>query len=312
MPSNTPCHGIENRPGRSGAVAAICAALLGVGCEQERVQTFGPFVAVGEVPTDLKPKGSLEEISGVVVSRRYPNILWVHDDSGGGANLVALRFDGTFVQNYRVRGVDAKDWEDIALGPGPDAEHDYIYLADVGNNEGKREKFVIVRVLEPDPPSEPGERIRIRHAGEFRFRYPDDAPDSEVLLIDPNDGTPYLIAKDRQERARVFRYPLPLDESERKTVELVGVMRDLGGQLTGGDVAADGSAVFLRSKRGVHHFLRSEREPLWRTLLGESTFIVTGDQGQGEALAVEPDGDGLITVSEGEAAVIWRSRIIRR
>ena len=311
MQRRTPCRE-SNRPGLSRAVAAICATLLGVGCEQERGETFGPFVPVGEVPTDLKPKGSLEEISGVVVSRRYPNLLWVHDDSGGGANLVALRFDGTFVQNYRVRGADAKDWEDIALGPGPDAEHDYIYLADVGNNEGKREKFVIVRVLEPEPPSEPGDRIRIRNAGEFRFRYPDDAPDSEVLLIDPNDGTPYLIAKDRQKPARVFRYPLPLDESERKTVKLVAVIQDLGGQLTGGDVAADGSAVFLRSKRGVHRFQRSEREPLWRTLLGESTFILTGDQGQGEALAVEPGGDGLITISEGEAAVIWRSRIVRR
>lgn len=43
----------------------------------------------------------------------------------------------------------AIDWEDMAIGPGPDKRFDYLYLADFGNNLRKKKEFQIYRTPEP-------------------------------------------------------------------------------------------------------------------------------------------------------------------
>ncbi|MHC5062604.1 MAG: hypothetical protein ACYTG5_01360 [Planctomycetota bacterium] len=284
-----------------GSLLLLCA------CDGRPDIGFGPFHSLGRVPTDLKPEGSLAEISGLAVSRRHPDLIWVHDDSGGGANLVALRGDGSFVQNYRLRGADADDWEDIALGPGPNKKQDYLYLADSGNNEGERKKFTLLRILEPSPPDEPRKRIRLKNVDEFPYRYPVQAPDAETLLIDPVDGSPYILSKDRKGPTKVFRYPLPMDDSKRKTLEFVTVIQSRGVQFTGGDVSPDGSQIFLRSDLGIHLYARAPGTELWIALTRETGFMPVIDQGQGEALAVSADNESLFTISEGSGAIIWRS-----
>ena len=37
----------------------------------------------------------------------------------------------------------AIDWEDMAIGPGPDKLFEYLYLADFGNNHRKKKEFQI-------------------------------------------------------------------------------------------------------------------------------------------------------------------------
>ena len=74
--------------------------------------------APGPVPTVQDPV--LDEVSGVVASRVHPPVLWVHNDSGGKPAVYAIAPDGTSLGAYRVDGARAVDWEDIAVGPGPE------------------------------------------------------------------------------------------------------------------------------------------------------------------------------------------------
>ena len=59
---------------------------------------------------------------------------------------------------FELEGVEQYDFEDIALGPGPEGSNgpDYIYVADVGNNwDGhcrgiNAEDYIVYRIPEPD------------------------------------------------------------------------------------------------------------------------------------------------------------------
>ena len=60
-----------------------------------------------QAPLSLKPAvvvthPPLEEMSGIVPSRRYPGIFWVHNDSGDEARLFAIRADGSVTTDPTV------------------------------------------------------------------------------------------------------------------------------------------------------------------------------------------------------------------
>ena len=77
----------------------------------------------------------IRESSGVIASRRYPNIFWTHNDGGGPKKqvLYAIDLKGTTRAAFQVIGPRFHDWEDIAID---DAGH--LYLGDIGNNESGR------------------------------------------------------------------------------------------------------------------------------------------------------------------------------
>ena len=50
---------------------------------------------------------------------------------------------------YALDGATAIDWEDIAIGPGPQAETPYLYVGDIGDNAERRPNIVVYRVAEP-------------------------------------------------------------------------------------------------------------------------------------------------------------------
>ena len=87
----------------------------------------------------------IPEASGIVKSRRYPEIFWVHNDSGNPPLLFAIRRDGRIVRQFRLE-VPNIDWEDIAID-----DQGHLYLGDIGNNGGVLPVRVIYRIDEPDP-----------------------------------------------------------------------------------------------------------------------------------------------------------------
>src|SRR5215208_5297797 len=57
----------------------------------------------------------LTESSGIVVSRRNPEIFWTHNDGGGKRQvLYAMKRTGEPLAEFRVTGAVLEDWEDIA------------------------------------------------------------------------------------------------------------------------------------------------------------------------------------------------------
>ena len=76
----------------------------------------------------------LDEVSGVVASRVHTPDLWVHNDSGGEPAVYAITPDGALLGAYTIDGATNVDWEDIAVGPGPQPGTSYLYVADIGDN----------------------------------------------------------------------------------------------------------------------------------------------------------------------------------
>ncbi len=50
---------------------------------------------------------------------------------------------------FRVTGAQARDWEDISIGPGPQRGKSYLYIGDIGDNNEARSEIVVYRVAEP-------------------------------------------------------------------------------------------------------------------------------------------------------------------
>ena len=103
-------------------------------------------------PSPLERSGWLDEklipeASGIVKSRRFPGIFWVHNDSGNPPLLFAIKGDGRIVRQFRL-GVPNIDWEDIAID-----DQGHLYVGDIGNNIGALPLRAIYRIDEPDPKS---------------------------------------------------------------------------------------------------------------------------------------------------------------
>src|SRR5436190_20703246 len=70
----------------------------------------------------------LEEASGLVASARYPGHFWTHNDSGNPADVFLLDSVARTRMVFHFPKITNRDWEDIALGPGPDENKKYIYV----------------------------------------------------------------------------------------------------------------------------------------------------------------------------------------
>ena len=76
--------------------------------------------------------------------------MWSHNDSGDDNIIYALNLRGEHLGIYTIEGVDARDWEDMAVGPGPDEGESYIYIGEIGDNYSQYDEKYIYRIPEPD------------------------------------------------------------------------------------------------------------------------------------------------------------------
>jgi len=107
---------------------------------------------------------SVSEMSGMVQSKRFADVYWLHNDSGDSARLFAVNGQGEilFPSYLPVHGQKSRlgrtpwpghvinlavnyDWEDIAI------DQDWIYIADTGNNGNARRDLGIYVVPDFNP-----------------------------------------------------------------------------------------------------------------------------------------------------------------
>ena len=92
-------------------------------------------------------RANATEVSGLAVSRQSPKVFWIHND-GDRDRVFALNGSGELLATYQISRA-LSDFEDIAIGPGPDPTRDYLYFGDIGSNSAVRNKIRIYRALEP-------------------------------------------------------------------------------------------------------------------------------------------------------------------
>jgi hypothetical protein len=304
--------GHNNTPKRVGVAAAALVALglaAPVGAQEAPCDRFaGPPTVAGTVADP-----ALVEISGVAASRAHRGVLWVHNDSGGLPALTALSDTGSDLGTYRVPGAQATDWEDMAAGPGPDPDRDYLYVGDIGDNGEARDAVQVHRVPEPEEAPDGGDG-RFEEDVVVTLRYPGGPVDAEALLIDPETGDLYIVGK-RQEEAPVFLAEadavaeggdVQLTRVTTLTAPAVGEPPGPLGLVTGGDVSPDGSVILLRTYLSIAAYARPEGQPLGAAFEQTPCAAPRADEPQGEAVGFLADGSAYVTISEGMAQPINR------
>ena len=101
--------------------------------------TFGQSIAISDVanlPT------TVNETSGLIY---FNDQLVTHNDSGNAPELYEISStDGTVIRTVTISNATNVDWEDIAQ------DDTYIYIGDIGNNNGNRTNLKIYRILKSD------------------------------------------------------------------------------------------------------------------------------------------------------------------
>lgn len=257
---------------------------------------YAPCPSEGQVVGTLG-SSEINEASGVVASRQNPGVLWVHNDSGDSARLFAVNTQGTLLGIYSIIGATAIDWEDIAIGPGPNSGVDYLYIGDIGDNAASRSSVSLYRVPEPEVSAfQSPQTFSLSGTESIVLHYPDGARDAETLMVDPLNGDTYVISK-REARSRIYRLPYQPWTAQAQTLEYLGEL-SWGGAVAG-EISPNGNEVIVKSYWLVFLYDRPAGTNLWDSLSGEGGILPYAPEPQGEAVAFCSLGSGYFTVSEG-------------
>lgn len=245
----------------------------------------------------------IDEASGLAASRKNPYVLWTHNDKGGFARVFAMNIDGSHLGNYYLSGASNRDWEDIAVGPGPDDGLDYIYVGDIGDNDSQYTSIKVYRVPEPQVDSEQSPvTIILTGVETITLQYPDGPRDAETLMVDPVTKDIYIISK-RDSFSRVYRAPYPQSTTTTTTMEYKCELP--WDRAAGGDISLGGDKIIVRTGDGgidiASIWLRPEGTNLWNAFSGSECSVQLLSEGNGEAICfVNGFACGFITTSEGD------------
>lgn len=213
------------------------------------------------------PHGSFpgHENSGIVKSRQFPDLYWLHNDSGDEPRVYPIHGDGTDYKSARssdrmgvlLGAAINVDWEDITVN-----ESGQLIVCDLGNNRNDRRDLVIYLVPEPAP-------LAARAAWMTRYfvRYPDQtaipAPETDfnfdcegVFTIGDHI---HLFSKNRSNSlTTLYRLDNPSPVQTNTLTELETL--DLGGQVTGADASADGMKLVVITYESIWVFERSSKD----------------------------------------------------
>ncbi|MFC5410040.1 PE-PGRS family protein [Larkinella bovis] len=236
--------------------------------------------------------GVVDEASGMVASRTMDDRLWVEQDGGNPAEISLMTTSGQLEKRFALSGIVNRDWEDLAIGPGPQEGVSYLYLADIGDNFKQNEVSYIYRFPEPKNVDE-----SISGIERITFQYPDGPRDAEAVLLDPQTRDLWIVTK-AEEKVRIYRLPYPQSTSQT-------IKADYQGELplsliTGGSVSADGDEILLMSYLGAFHWRRKSGQSLADAMQKNSyKSLATDPVGtQSEAICFDKNANGYYTLPE--------------
>jgi len=249
---------------------------------------------------DVESAG-LDEVSGLAVSGRFADLLWAINDSGHGSGrnvLTSLTTDGERIADVELTSIENNDWEDIAVGPGPEFGRSYLYIADIGDNHENRGSITVYRFLEPDPGHPPA------NIETLRFEYPGDrAKDAESLFVDPLTADLYIVTRKRHasQKTRVYRATAPQSTTEKTILDKVfdeNDNQDLDTSIVGADITRDGLQVALIRRDGMPMLYQRHPDGPAFEALAYRGCRAQGATGKQDAIALDGAG-GFYQLGEG-------------
>jgi hypothetical protein len=282
----------------------VLSALAGGACLAQSAEGMKRVNLPALKPVALKPYAALEipahlEPSGLVKSRRWPDVYWTHNDSGDGPRIFPVHRDGRIYPSARygaAHGVHIPDavnvdWEDITAD-----DQGHLIIGDFGNSEqNDRRDLCLYYLFEPHPSV--GQTSVAR---KVFFAYPDQKEwpspvrnfDAEALFY--AHGHVYTLTKHRSDTGTTL---YRLDSMEPHRINMLTKLEsfDTQGQVTGADASADGKRLAVLTYTGVWVFDAKEKEKWFD---GAVRWLPTEDD---EAEAITLDGEHLlISADEGD------------
>ena len=286
----------KRRSRRAGVLFASLIFCAAFSCDPDPkpgAEASADFVTTPE-RTNIAP-GIIDEASGIVPSYSMPGNFWVNQDSGHPNSLYLLSRDGVQIREVKVPGSANRDWEDVAIGPGPLAGVNYLYIGDIGNNNQPTSPVgVIYRVPEVN---NVGADFNESALEKITFSYPDGPKDAESLLLDPASKDIFVLSKEMQGTG-IYRLPFPQSTTETITAEKIGNVPSVF-MATGADISKDGSEILVRTYLAVYYWKVKSGETIRQTLTQAATRqLLVAPEPQGEAICMDENGTGFYTLSE--------------
>ncbi|HRY83055.1 MAG TPA: hypothetical protein P5533_00310 [Candidatus Cloacimonadota bacterium] len=254
---------------------------------------LGFLASSATVPrADLVEAEQLNEISGIAASRIHKDILYAQNDSGGDSAVYILNTKGKLEGTLRLSEIRNRDWEDIAVGPGPEKNRSYIYLGEIGDNAARYESAFIYRIAEPD--SIRGERFTSK-VDKLEFVYADGARDAEALLVEPRTKDIVIISK-REEQVGVYVLSYPQSTRELNTAKKV-LSLPLS-WVTAADISPRRDAILIKTYTSVYSYKVKKKDSLVKALTRKPKILPYIIEPQGEAICFSSDGGSRFTLSE--------------
>jgi hypothetical protein len=242
-----------------------------------------PSDAWVEVTGEVRIDG-IDEVSGVVASRRTAGLYWIEEDSGNPARIWGIDLAGNRLASVRVAGATNLDWEDIALARGR------IWVGDVGDNLQLRPSIAVYSFPEPVPSAR---RVR---ADVLTLIYPAGPRNAEALFVDGKRRQLFVVTKEAGV-AEVFRTPI------RDTPVGVRVLRSVIRLPLNRVTAADLGPAGVIIKAGDAHLYRWTAERRVSTALTREPCVIPA--GPGEAIAFARSPSGVLAIPEGTQPSIY-------
>ncbi|WP_313918073.1 hypothetical protein [Tahibacter sp.] len=286
---------------------------------------LGALLATSVASADVVPQiaallrdARLGEISGMALSTRTPQRLWLHNDSGTRPELFALDTDGRLQARLVLSGSKPVDWEDMAAFELDGKS--YLLIADTGDNGAVRKRSELLIVEEPAFDDGGGEKpLTASPAWRIGFRYADAPHDVEAVAIDALSETVLLLTK-RTSPPQIWSLPLrPGNRTDlvaqpvgslavpQEAVPAVNFERRLQpGRPTGFAISRDGRSAAVLTYASVWLYRRADGER-WTQALGRTPQVFPfGLLAQAEAIAIDATGARVFVSGERWPAPLLR------
>jgi hypothetical protein len=265
----------------------VIGGLIIWGCKQEKTHSMAAGKSLGQLDQRLS------EASGLAASVANPGMFWTVNDSGNPPEVFLIDQFAKTRMVCTLPFARNRDWEDIAIGAGPDTTKKYIYVADIGDNWSQYKLKYIYRFEEPILGGQ--QDVSISRFDTLILKMPDGSQDSEAVLVDPLTNDLFLISKNKK-TAALYSLPYPFS---RDTMELRKVMTLPFTQIVAGSISADGMEILLKNYDKIYYWKRSPGESLTQLLKRKPVELPYEREHQGEAITWSLSGNEFYTVSEG-------------
>lgn len=291
------------------SLTILLGFLITVSCARE------PERQNPEVVGRLEDK-TIREASGLAHSQRRADLFWIINDNGAKEIVHAIDGTGARLGEFDLKKSRNVDWEDLASFTLDDKA--YLVVADIGDNDAKRDHRTLYFVEEPAPENDAKARVE----WELNYTYPDGPRDAEAAAVDV-DGQRVLILSKRDRPPQLYAVPIrpdsdtpvvagflgnvdSLEKPSRQDIEFAPKTKDWHWQPVGMDLSANGAAAVILTYRYVYYFRRQPEQDWFSALNAAPARISLGNFENAESVSFGEDEWTVYVTGENKHARLLR------